>query len=294
MTPISPRALALALFVGVVAPPVQAQPAVVPATVAPTDTHCARASVLVTVDGGTGSGTLIDPRGLVLTNHHVVAPVLVPGFDGPSVRGGAHLRVQVPGEHSLEATEVYEAEIVAADVTLDLALVRITGRVGESPTSALRFEHLVIADGEALPIGSRVGVLGYPFGHRILTVLSGTITGRREQTDGTVEWVTTDAPFNPGNSGGSVVDDRCRLVGVPTQVYRGGLNPVSMARPIDARVRNYVDAAIRALDGRLRSSAPGDTEGTSLGPPRGSASGDKPPAGTRRRRAATRSGAARQ
>lgn len=254
--------------------------------VLPTDTRCARAAVLVTVDGGTGSGTMIDARGFVLTNHHVVAPVLVPGFDGPSVRAGAHLRVQVPGAQSLEATDVYEAEIVAADADLDLALVRITGRVGEASRNDLRFDALAIALGEALPIGSRIGVLGYPFGHRILTVLTGTITGRREQTDGTVEWMTTDAPFNPGNSGGSVVDDQCRLVGIPTQVYRGGLNPVSMARPVDARLRAYVETAVREAARRTNGAS---TPSNAFGPPRGE-HGVKPDAvQPRRRRASGRS-----
>lgn len=259
-----------------------AQPAAPAETsIPPTDPRCARAAVLVTVDGGTGSGTMIDSRGFVLTNHHVVAPVLVPGFDGPSVRGDAHLRVQVPGSASLEATEVYEAEIVAADASLDLALVRITGRVGATEREELRFDALPLAAGEALPIGSRIGVLGYPFGHRILTVLTGTVTGRREQTDGTVEWMTTDAPFNPGNSGGSVVDDRCRLVGIPTQVYRGGLNPVSMARPVDARLRAYVEQAVRSAERhRLR----GDVPTAAFGAPATSQPGVKPDERPQRRR----------
>lgn len=277
-------ATGIALLLGIAGTAAAQAPVTSPAPVLPTDAHCARAAVLVTVDGGTGSGTMIDARGFVLTNHHVVAPVLIPGFAGPSVRGGAHLRVQVPAEHSLEATDVYEAEIVAADPVIDLALVRITGRVGEAARNDLRFEAIPIADGEALAIGSHVGVLGYPFGHRILTVLSGMITGRREQTDGTVEWVTTDAPFNPGNSGGSVVDDRCRLVGIPTQVYRGGLNPVSMARPVDARVRTYVEGAIRTAEQRVHDDAP---SAGAFGPPHAATNGVKPdaPRATRRRRA---------
>lgn len=219
--------------------------------IAATDPRCAHTAVLVTVDGGTGSGTMIDARGFVLTNHHVVAPVLVPGFEGPSVRSQTHVRVQIPHGDSLDASDTFEAEIMASDSTLDLAVIRITGRPGEPPRNDLRFDAIAIADGEALPTGTTVHVLGYPFGHRMLTVLVGTITGRREQTDGTVEWVTTDAPFNPGNSGGSVVDAQCRLVGVPTQVFRGGLNPVNMARPIDARTRAYIEDARHAAERRL-------------------------------------------
>ena len=223
----------------------------------PTELPCARSAVLVTVDGGTGSGTMIDTRGYVLTNHHVVAPVLVPGFDGPNLRARAHVRIQIPGVGTLDASEVYDAEIIAADAEIDLALIRITGHAGEAPRDDLRFDAVLLADGDALGTGTSVRVLGYPFGHRTLTILSGTITGRREQTDGTVEWMTTDAPFNPGNSGGTVVDSQCRLVGVPTQVYRGGLNPVNMARPIDARVRAYVDSARHVAERRTPTSTSG-------------------------------------
>lgn len=205
---------------------------------------CSRGAVLVTVDGGTGSGTMIDARGYVLTNHHVVAPILVPGFVGPSVRGGAHLRVQIPDARSLEALDAYEAEIVADDPELDLALIHVVGRPGEPRRTDLRFEAIPIADGDALPTGTQVTVLGYPFGHRILTVLSGSVSGRREQSDGSVDWLTIDAPFNPGNSGGTVVDATCHVVGIPTQVFRGGLNPVNMARPMDARVRHFVEDAL--------------------------------------------------
>lgn len=240
---------------------------------------CTRGAVLVTVDGGTGSGTMIDPRGYVLTNHHVVAPILVPGFVAPSVRGGAHLRIQVPDARTLEATVAYEAEIVAADQALDLAVIHVTGRAGEAPRSDLVFDAIPLADGDALPTGTRVGVFGYPFGHRILTVLAGTVTGRREQTDGAVDWLTIDAPFNPGNSGGSVVDEGCRLVGIPTQVYRGGLNPVNMARPIEARVRSYVAHAVEADRGQRGSVATTPTFGSVT--PTGSA---KPPVERPRRR----------
>ena len=240
---------------------------------------CARGAVLVTVDGGTGSGTMIDARGYVLTNHHVVAPVLVPGFVGPSVRGGAHLRIQIPDARSFEATDAYEAEIVADDPELDLAVLRVVGRPGEARRSDLRFEAIPIADGDALPTGTQVTVLGYPFGHRILTVLSGTVSGRREQTDGSVDWLTIDAPFNPGNSGGTVIDATCRVVGIPTQVFRGGLNPVNMARPMDARARSFVQHALEPQRaGRESASvAPGFGEGVPT-------STAKPPTVTPRRR----------
>lgn len=251
---------------------------------AQTSPSCVHAAVLVTVDGATGSGTMIDARGYVLTNHHVVAPVLAPGFDGPSVRARAHLRVQVPVGSSLDATDVYEAEIVASDVTLDLALVRITGRPGEAPRNDLHFDAIALANSDALPTGTAVRVLGYPFGHRILTVIDGTITGRREQTDGTVEWVTTNASFNPGNSGGTLVDAACQLVGVPTLVFRGGLSPVNLARPIDARVRAYVEGARADASRRGTLGQQGvATFGAGLGP-----SVDKVPPPTRGSRSARR------
>lgn len=210
----------------------------VPSPVAPAEVpSCALASVLVTVDGSTGSGTVIDPRGYVLTNFHVVAPVLAEGFDGPRVRGGHHARIQVPDRQSLVASATHEVELVATSRTLDLAVLRVV-----TPPST-PFVSMALAPTGVAQTGDTVTVLGYPFGHPTLTVLRGAVTSHRERGEA-IEWLTIDAPFNPGNSGGSVVDAACRLVAVPTQVFRGGISPVSMARPLDPRVRTFVSEAV--------------------------------------------------
>lgn len=225
--------------------------------------ECFRASVLVTVDGGTGSGTVVDPRGYVLTNHHVIAPVLAEGFDGPSVRDGLNVRVLLPDRTSREALELYEAEIVADDREHDFAFLRITHDATGAAVTGSPFTAIGVADGAGLETGTVLHTLGYPFGVRILTVLTGAVTGRRVEAD-VVEWLTIDAPFNPGNSGGSLVTDRCELVGIPTQVYRGGLNPVSMARPVDSRMRSFLRDATAAAAARGSSPArPADLDAPS-------------------------------
>ncbi len=145
------------------------------------------------VQGG-GSGAIIAPDGYILTNNHVVS-------------GASTIAVTTIDGHE------QPAQLIGADPATDLAVVSITG----AGLSALEF-----GDSDALRVGQTVLAIGSPFGFQA-TVTSGIVSaiGRslRSESGRLIEnIIQTDAPLNPGNSGGPLVDSHGRLVGINTAI----------------------------------------------------------------------------
>ena len=161
-----------------------------------------------------GSGFVIDHRGDILTNDHVVA-------------GGSGIRVGFGGGAT------YPANVVGADASSDLAVVRVA-----APASAL---HPLAFDssGSAQP-GDPVYAIGNPFGlDRTMTAGIVSATGRDIQApDGLTipNAIQTDAPINHGNSGGPLLDGSGRVIGVNAQIQGGTVDAnvgVGFAIPSD-------------------------------------------------------------
>lgn len=169
-----------------------------------------------------GSGFVFDEDGHVVTNQHVVA-----GSSAISVRFA----------NGVER----EAELVGTDASTDLAVLRV-----DAPSSLL--EPLRLADSSAVKVGDPVFALGSPFG------LEGTLTSgivsalHREITAPNTftirDTIQTDAPINHGNSGGPLLDDRGRVIGVNAQIESesGGSDGVGFAIP-----SNTVRSIVRQL-----------------------------------------------
>jgi S1-C subfamily serine protease len=138
-----------------------------------------------------GSGVVVAPSGLIVTNEHVVS-----------------------GETTLTITTADDrqtsAEVVTTDPNSDLAILRPVGPPG--PGVLLAEE----ADG-GLRQGDTVFAIGSPFGLRS-TVTSGVVSSLGRRGDRGQPVVQTDTAINPGNSGGGLFDLRGRLVGIPTEI----------------------------------------------------------------------------
>ena len=178
-----------------------------------------------------GSGTILSPDGLILTNYHV-AVGYNPGFQPDGLGVAITARSDEPPEPS------YFAEVVAADPDLDLAVIQIATDLDGRPVDKdqLNLNYVSVGDSDLLELGDVVQVLGYPgIGGETITFTEGSVSGftRERGVDGRA-WIKTDATIAGGNSGGLAANVEGTIIGVPTQAGRGGATPDDIAdcRPI--------------------------------------------------------------
>ena len=181
-----------------------------------------------------GSGVIVDPRGLVVTNEHVVA-------------GAARIRVLLADGRELPAT------LVGADQSFDLAVLQIEsgGKDGKGGKELKDLPSLRIGTANDLMIGETVIAIGNPFGLSH-TVTSGVISAVhrvvRAKNRTYEDFIQIDAQINPGNSGGPLLNVNGELIGINTAVHSGGPG-IGFAIPID-RARTIVNDLLQF--GRVR------------------------------------------
>jgi Do/DeqQ family serine protease len=156
-----------------------------------------------------GSGVLVRPDGLIVTNAHVV-------------KGADEIRVVLADRRE------YEAKLLSHDERYDLALLRID-------TSGEKFPFLEMRDSDSIEVGDIVLAIGNPFGLN-QTVTSGIISAVSRSAGGVNDssfFIQTDAAINPGNSGGALVSLDGRLIGINTAIYSqtGGSVGIGFATP---------------------------------------------------------------
>ena len=168
-----------------------------------------------------GSGVLVDPSGVVVTNFHVI-------------RDADEVKV------ALADGREFTSKVLLKDESLDLAILKI-----DSPEP---FPVLPIGDSDALQIGDLVLAIGNPFGVG-QTTTSGIVSALARSHVGVSDFgffIQTDAAINPGNSGGALINMAGQLVGINTAIFSrsGGSIGIGFAIPSNM-VRAVVEAARR-------------------------------------------------
>ncbi|MCR4949407.1 MAG: trypsin-like peptidase domain-containing protein [Treponema sp.] len=173
-------------------------------------------------EGGSGSGSIIDKRGYILTNVHVIADatkIYVSLFDGTQ----------------------YEAEVVGTDLDSDLAVIKFT------PPEGVELKTISFGSSTSLKVGQRVIAIGNPFGLE-RTMTTGIVSGLGRPIQNSNNriirnMIQTDAAINPGNSGGPLLDTNGKMIGINTMIQSssGSSAGVGFAVPSETAVRVVAD-----------------------------------------------------
>lgn len=162
---------------------------------------------------GAGSGFIIDPRGYILTNYHVIE--------------GAQSIEVVLGDQSR-----HSAKYIGADQRNDVALIKIDPR-------GKQLASLKLGDSNTIQVGQKVLAIGNPFGFQS-TLTTGVVsavgrTVRTTETTAIEEAIQTDAAINRGNSGGPLIDTHGDVIGINTAIYTpsGTTAGIGFAIPIN-------------------------------------------------------------
>jgi len=160
---------------------------------------------------GEGSGFIISPDGVIMTNAHVV-------------NGASEVTVRMTDRRE------YTAKVIGVDTKSDIAVIKI--KASDLPT-------VKIGDSRALRVGEWVLAIGAPFGFEN-SATAGIVSAKGRTLDsGYVPFIQTDVPINPGNSGGPLFNMRGEVVGINSQIYSrsGGYMGVSFSIPIDVAMQ---------------------------------------------------------
>lgn len=167
-----------------------------------------------------GSGFIINPDGLIVTNHHVIS-------------GSSDVEV------TLTDQSTYKAKILVRDPQDDLALIKIEPKK--------KLAALNLGDSDHVQVGQKVLAIGQPFGLKgtltvgVISSLGVDIRGENNQP--LESMIQTDAAINSGNSGGPLLDSQGNVIGINTAIYSGqsgGNVGIGFAMPIN-RVKIMLD-----------------------------------------------------
>jgi Do/DeqQ family serine protease len=179
------------------------------------------------IENSLGSGVIVSPDGVIVTNRHVVA-----GADEVTV--------------VLADRREFEARILGADDRTDVAVLKVDPGRDSLP-------YLAFRDSDTVEVGDLVLAIGNPFGVG-QTVTSGIVSAEAQTRVGITDlnfFIQTDAAINPGNSGGALVDINGQLIGINTAIYSQSGGNIGIGFAIPSNMVRSVVAGFTSL-GRLQ------------------------------------------
>ena len=207
------------------------------------------------IQNSLGSGVLVSPEGVVVTNNHVI-------------QGSGDTEITV----ALTDGREFPAKVILKDEQTDLAVLRLDA-------GGVQFSSIEFSDSDSLEVGDLVLAIGDPFGVG-QTVTSGIVSALARTQVGISDYqffIQTDAAINPGNSGGALVDMDGRLIGINTAIFSksGGSHGIGFAIPSNM-VRLVVQSALKGgkvqrpwLGAALQTVTPDIAESLGLATPSG-------------------------
>ena len=207
-----------------------------------------------------GSGVIVDPRGYILTNAHVIA-------GSRRVRVMLAARVEpLPGQASIlkPQPKLRDAKIVGVDSETDLAVLKI---------DQADLPFLVLGDSDALRPGQLVFALGSPLGlENSVTMGIVSSVARQLERDHPMIYIQTDTAINPGNSGGPLVNAEGQVVGINTLIFSqsggnegiGFAAPSNIARAVFEQIRDHGRVRRGEIGVQAQTISPGLAAGLGL------------------------------
>ena len=183
-----------------------------------------------------GSGVIVDPNGLVVTNHHVI-------------EGADEIRVVLADRRE------FAADVVLTDESTDLAVLRIDDDDGDN----YDLPHIQFRDSDSVEVGDLVLAIGNPFGVG-QTVTNGIVSALSRTQVGVSDFnffIQTDAAINPGNSGGALVTLDGRLIGINTAIFSRSGGSIGIGFAVPSNMVRLVVASATAGGSRLVRAWPG-------------------------------------
>ncbi len=173
-------------------------------------------------EGGSGSGSIIDRRGYVVTNVHVISDAY---------------KIYI----SLSDGTQYEGRVVGTDAASDIAVLKF------DPPPGVELKTIPFGDSDKLKVGQKLIAIGNPFGFE-RTMTTGIVSGLGrpiQSAAGTIirNMIQTDTAINPGNSGGPLLDTAGRMIGINTLIYStsGSSAGIGFAVPVNTARRVVSD-----------------------------------------------------
>ncbi len=188
-----------------------------------------------------GSGTIVNKEGYILTNFHCV------GEEDGLYNSEGYVAIAITDDIKKNIQPQYIAQYRSGVQELDLAVVKIVADLNWNQVSAadLNLVPIKITDSDSVELGDDINILGYPgVGGETITFTAGRVSGFLDDNDDSeIDWIKTDAVVNHGNSGGTAINAKGEMIGVPTAKQVGADNDVMFyLKPVNQAIAVLEDA----------------------------------------------------
>jgi len=195
---------------------------------------------IVCTDGSdnwfSGSGTIIDPKGIILTNRHVVEGA----YMNTCFIGFIESISQEPNFGTSGNYNLAEVKYQTASNDMDAAILYL-----DNPTNKIYpYINIWNSNSDALQFGDKIEAIGFPsIGGSTITYTSGDFSGFGSNSDGTQNYIKSTAQLEHGNSGGASYNSNSQFIGIPTMVVVGTLNSLSYILSVNS-IKNWLSGIL--------------------------------------------------